>query len=220
MIQWIKFERIPGLLASAYEKASRLVVAGYYSQVADEIVAGFKSGLMLDLGTGPGYLPIEIVKRAPEIKIIGIDLSRRLIQMARENAAGAGLTNQLSFEIGNAARLRFDDAAFDMVISTGMLHSLKKPVLVFQEIYRLLKTGGRAWIWDPANVTDYIDREKWKASLSMRERFFLWLFKLIRLHKPPATYERNQVVAMIKDIGFEHYRIDAIGKEIRIKLRK
>lgn len=220
MIQWIKFERIPGLLASAYEKASRLVVAGYYSQVADEIVAGFKSGLMLDLGTGPGYLPIEIVKRAPEIKIIGIDLSRRLIQMARENAAGAGLTNQLSFEIGNAARLRFDDAAFDMVISTGMLHSLKKPVLVFQEIYRLLKTGGRAWIWDPANVTDYIDREKWKASLSMRERFYLWLFKLIRLHKPPATYERNQVVAMIKDIGFEHYRIDAIGKEIRIKLRK
>lgn len=196
------------------------MVAGYYSQVADEIVAGFKSGLMLDLGTGPGYLPIEIVKRAPEIKIIGIDLSRRLIQMARENAAGAGLTNQLSFEIGNAARLRFDDAAFDMVISTGMLHSLKKPVLVFQEIYRLLKTGGRAWIWDPANVTDYIDREKWKASLSMRERFFLWLFKLIRLHKPPATYERNQVVAMIKDIGFEHYRIDAIGKEIRIKLRK
>jgi hypothetical protein len=60
---WFKYERIPGVLASSYEKASRMVVDGYYSQVADEIVSHIRQGSMLDLGTGPGYLPIEIVKR-------------------------------------------------------------------------------------------------------------------------------------------------------------
>ena len=97
---------------------------------------------MLDLGTGPGYLPIEILKRSSGIKIIGVDLSRRLIHMARDNARRAGLSDRLSFEFGNSSRLRFNDGEFDMVLSTGMLHSLKQPVRVFQEIYRVLKKGG------------------------------------------------------------------------------
>ena len=79
MNKFFKIERIPGVLASSYEKATRMVIEAYYSQVAEEIVSSFKSGLILDLGTGPGYLPIEIARRAPDINIIGVDLSRKLI---------------------------------------------------------------------------------------------------------------------------------------------
>ena len=39
MKSWIKIERIPGVLASAYEKATRLVIDSYYRHVAEEIVA-------------------------------------------------------------------------------------------------------------------------------------------------------------------------------------
>ena len=147
-----------------------MVIGEYYGQVAEEVVSVFKSGLILDLGTGPGYLPIEIVKRAPDINIIGVDLSRKLIQMAQANAANAGLSDQLRFEVGNSARLHFDNESFDMLISTGMLHSLKNPVAVLKEIYRVLKNGAEAWIYDPANVTPYINKRKWKASLNIRER--------------------------------------------------
>jgi len=220
MKQWIKIERIPGGLASSYEKATRLVIEEYYGKVAEEIVSTFKSGGILDLGTGPGYLPIEIVRRAPEIKIIGVDLSRKLIQIAQANAAKAGLSQQLSFEVGNSAKLHFDNASFDMVISTGMLHSLKNPVAVLKEIYRVLKKGGEAWIYDPANVTPYIDIEKWKASLNFRERLFLWFFKLLGLHKPIAAYTREQVIPMIEATDFESFEINERENEIRIKLRK
>jgi ubiquinone/menaquinone biosynthesis C-methylase UbiE len=220
MKQWIKIERIPGVLASSYEKATRMVIGEYYGQVAEEIVSVFKSGLILDLGTGPGYLPIEIVKRAPDINIIGVDLSRKLIQMAQANAANAGLSDQLSFEVGNSARLHFDNESFDMVISTGMLHSLKNPVAVLKEIYRVLKNGAEAWIYDPANVTPYIDKRKWKASLNIRERSFLWVFKLLGLHNPIAAYTREQVIPMIEATNFESFEIDERKNEIRIKLRK
>ncbi|MHC4105332.1 MAG: class I SAM-dependent methyltransferase, partial [Planctomycetota bacterium] len=172
MKQWIKIERIPGPLASSYEKATRLAIDIYYHKVAREIVSEFKEGLILDLGTGPGYLPIEIVKSAANIKIVGIDLSRKLIQMARENAQKAGFAGRLDFYVGNSAKLRFEDGSFDMVLSTGMLHSLKDPVKVFREIYRVLKKGGQAWIYDPAKVAFYINRKKWRASLTHRERFF------------------------------------------------
>jgi ubiquinone/menaquinone biosynthesis C-methylase UbiE len=220
MKQWIKIERIPGVLASSYEKATRMVIEAYYGQVAGEILSNFQSGEILDLGTGPGYLPIEIARRAPGINIIGVDLSRKLVQMARANAAEAGLSYQLRFEVGNAAALHFDTASFDMVISTGMLHSLKNPVAVLKEIYRVLKKGAEAWIYDPANVTAYIDIENWKASLNFRERSFLWFFKLLGLHKPIAAYTRKQVIPMIEATDFESFEIDERKNEIRIKLRK
>jgi len=220
MKPWFKYERIPGLLATSYEKASQMVIEGYYSQVAGEIVSHIQQGSMLDLGTGPGFLPIQILNRAPHLKITGVDLSRKLIDMAKINAQKAGLSSQLSFEVGNSARLRFDSDSFDMVISTGMLHSLKNPVNVLVEIYRLLKDDADAWIYDPANVIQYIDRKKWKASLNRREQFFLWLFGLLGLHEPIATYRRQQVIPIIEAAGFKKYQIDEKEKEIRIKLTK
>ena len=56
-------------MASAYNKAAKMAVDTYYSQVADEIASGLRSGRALDLGTGPGYLDIEIVKRVPGIEV-------------------------------------------------------------------------------------------------------------------------------------------------------
>jgi ubiquinone/menaquinone biosynthesis C-methylase UbiE len=220
MKPWIKIERIPGVLASAYEKATRMVIDSYYRRVAEEVVDHLAGGTILDLGTGPGYLPIEIVKKSSDIHIVGVDLSRKLIQMARSNAAKAGFADRMDFQHGNAGRLEFDDASFDLVISTGMLHSLKEPVIVFQEIYRVLKAGREAWIFDPAKVASQVDRKKWKASLNLRERFFLLLFQLFGLHKPIKTYTRKQATALIEKTDFENYWIDAHDNEIRIKLKK
>jgi ubiquinone/menaquinone biosynthesis C-methylase UbiE len=220
MKQWIKIERIPWVLASAYEKATRMVIGSYYRQVAEEVVAHLESGVILDLGTGPGYLPIEIANRSSKIRIVGVDLSRKLIEMARSNAAKSGLADRLRFQFGNAGRLEFDDLSFDMVISTGMLHSLKEPAKVLQEIYRVLKKGREAWIFDPAKVASHVDRKKWKASLNTRERLFLWLFQLFGLHKPIKTYTREQAVALIEKSDFIQYRIDTLDNEIRIKLKK
>jgi ubiquinone/menaquinone biosynthesis C-methylase UbiE len=220
MKESIKIERIPGVLASAYEKATRMVIESYYRPVAREIVANLNEGAILDLGTGPGYLPIEIAKKSATINVIGVDLSRKLVEIARANAAKAGLTDRLTFQAGNAGRLEFADSSFDMVISTGMLHSLKEPVVVLQEIHRVLKAGQEAWIFDPAKVASAVDRKKWKASLTLRERFFLWIFKLFGLHKPIKTYTRKQAIALIKQTDFKKYRIDEKENEIKIKLQK
>jgi ubiquinone/menaquinone biosynthesis C-methylase UbiE len=220
MKEWTKIERIPAVLASAYVKATRMVIESYYRPVAREIAANLNQGTILDLGTGPGYLPVEIVKRSPTINVIGVDLSRKLIGMARSNAVKEGLTERLTFKAGNAGRLEFANSSFDMVISTGMLHSLKEPINVLQEIYRVLKTGGEAWIFDPAKVASAVDRQRWKESLNLRERFFLWLFQLFGLHKPIKAYTREQAIALIEKTDFKNYQIDARDNEIRIKLEK
>ncbi|MBP1742377.1 MAG: putative methyltransferase [Deltaproteobacteria bacterium] len=213
-------ERIPGPLASLYEKASRLVIKSYYSQVAEEILSTFHQGLLLDLGTGPGYLPIEIVKRSPHVRIIGVDLSRVLIRMARANALRAGYATRVHFEVGNAANLRFEKETFDGVISTGMLHVLREPVSTIRECWRVLKPGQEAWIYDPARVCSQVDVAEWKASLSPFERLMDRFLPLFARLNPPRAYTRKQVEEWIGRTSFKDYSVEEHGTEIKIRLRK
>ena len=107
-----------------------------------------------------------------------------------------------------------------MVLSTGMLHSLKHPVKVFNEIYRVLKKGGEAWIYDPAKVALYIDRNKWEALLSPWDRISLKLFRAIGLLRSIKTYSPEQAREMLKHTDFEVLSIESQKDEIKIKLKK
>jgi len=213
-------ERIPAIFASIYEKASRMVIGRYYRGVAGEIVAELREGRLLDLGTGPGYLPIEIAKRAPLVTVVGIDLSRPLIRMARKNAGRAGVLQRVRFEVGNAARLRFEDDFFDMVISTGMLHMLRSPVKVLTECRRVLKPGGEVWIYDPAGVSSRIDRKRWKSSFSPMEKVAYPLLGLYSRLNPPHVYTGEQLVSIIEAASFKDYEMEKDGGEWRIRLKK
>lgn len=216
----VLMERIPAPLTSLYEKASRLVIESYYSELAEEIVSNLATGAILDLGTGPGYLPVEIVRRSSSIRCDAIDLSPGMIKTAQTNALRAGVADRLNFEVGNAAQLRFEDESYDMVISTGMLHMLRDPVKVLRECCRVLKPGGDAWILDPARVSSQMDVKEWKASLNFLERLSYVLFKLYLRMNPTHTYSRDQVEQLIAATSFEDYRVDQEGEEIRVRLKK
>jgi ubiquinone/menaquinone biosynthesis C-methylase UbiE len=213
-------ERIPGVFASLYEKASRMVKDTYYRRLAEEIAVFLKTGAILDLGTGPGYLPLEIAKQSQSISVVGLDLSTKLIEMAQQNALKAGVADRIHFQSGSAAGLPFADKAFDMVLSTGMLHMVKDPVKIFQEIYRVLKPGGQAWVLDPARVSSGIDKEKWKASLSLKEKMALRLFNVFRYINPGQIYNKIQVEKIIAQTEFLEFQLIEEGPEIKIILKK
>jgi ubiquinone/menaquinone biosynthesis C-methylase UbiE len=213
-------ERIPRVFAPLYEKAARMAGERYYRQVARDVVARLEAGKILDLGTGPGYLPVEIARISSAITIVAVDLSARLIETAKKNALRAGLENRVHFETGNASSLNFPDASYDMVISTGMLHMLRKPVKVLEEIYRVLKPGGEAWIYDPARISSQINRKEWRASLSLGERLTYKLFLLFARINPPREYHREQVLELVSQTRFRRYEIEEQNGEITLKLVK
>jgi len=151
---------------------------------------------------------------------VGIDLSSKLIQMAQENARQAGVGNRVLFKTGQAAEAPFPDNSFDMVISTGMLHMVKDPVRILKECHRLLKPGGAVWIFDPARVSSQVDRGKWRASLSLKERIFYQAFKLFSKINPGRTYRRQEVEAMLQGIPFAQCRVEESKGEIKIQCKK
>jgi len=106
-------------------------------KIAEDIIGKMRSGIIVDLGSGTGYLSIEIAKGAPSLQVYGIDLSRQMIKIARCHAKGV---ENAQFEFGNATSLSFGDDSIDFMVSTGSLHHWKKPAKVFDECYRVLKT--------------------------------------------------------------------------------
>jgi len=152
-------EAIPAPGAIFYNATVAKVLRKPETKIASDVVAKMRTGTILDLGSGTGYLTVRIAERAPSLRVYGIDLSRQMVKIAGRRARGV---DNAQFVFGNAARLPFNDNSIDLVISTGASHHWKTPRLVFDECYRVLKTGGEAWIYDgcPEVFSDPANRRK------------------------------------------------------------
>jgi ubiquinone/menaquinone biosynthesis C-methylase UbiE len=145
-------EKMPMAAALIYSWLVPKIMSSVYKIIVDEIHL-VEGQALLYIGTGPGILPIQIAKRFPHSKIVGIDLSEKMIEIALENRV-KGLDN-LEFKVMDAKVLEFQNSSFDIIISTGSLHHWKEPVRILDEIYRCLKSGGEAYVYDGyANAAD------------------------------------------------------------------
>jgi ubiquinone/menaquinone biosynthesis C-methylase UbiE len=131
-------------LAEQFDVFSTRLSAGAARRLLD--LAEVKSGdRVLDVGTGAGLLPFELVRRGVAVRsVIGIDLSTGMIGAARRKAHAAGVPESLlRFEQMDAERLVFDDASFDLVISAFALTHVPHPEQALREMVRVLRPGGR-----------------------------------------------------------------------------
>ena len=121
---------------------------GLYQRVAGDIAPVLSEGKVLDAGTGPGTLAREIARRQPRLQVYGIDLSEDMIRLARAHAKREQLEKQVHFDIGNVAQLPYPDHSFDLVVSTISMHHWYELEQPLRELYRVLRPGGRLWIYD------------------------------------------------------------------------
>ena len=119
-----------------------------YRRLAGQTAAVIQAGEVLEIGPGPGFIAIEIAKRLPEVQVVGLDLSKTMIDIATANAREHGLSERIVFREGDASQMSFGEAAFDFIISSGSLHHWKEPSRIFHEVHRVLKPGCRAVISD------------------------------------------------------------------------
>ena len=168
-------------------------------------------------GTVPGYLPIEIAKRAPQIAVVGIDSSKALVQIAQANAEREGLSDRFRFVKCDANRLDFADDSYDLVISTGSLHAWKNPVLVINECFRVLKAGCEAWLLDPAHIITPEAQQAMGRGLEAMDRFAYWWGSFTSKLTPPYTV--MEIEEIIRRTKFEKGTV-AEGKWLTVKLKK
>lgn len=105
-------------------------------------------GRVLDVGCGPGHVALLLATLRPALEIVGVDLSRRMLRIAEEHRAVSPHGARVRFELGDAKRLPYPDAAFDTVCSNTILHHIPDPVPFLRECGRVLAPGGALLIRD------------------------------------------------------------------------
>lgn len=119
-----------------------------YQRVIADIAPVLSEGKVLDAGTGPGTLARDIARRQPGLQVYGIDLSEDMIGLAREHARREQLEERVHFDIGNIAQMPYPDHSFDLVVSTISMHHWYEIEQPLRDLYRVLRPGGRLWIYD------------------------------------------------------------------------
>jgi len=136
--------------ADHYDRIATRFFRHLYAQVLSDVAAvGLADGgRVLDVGTGPGRVPLAIADALPGLRIDGLDLSADMIERARQSAAAARLEDRVTFVVGDVAELPYPDRTFDLVVSTMSQHHWPDARAAMRELRRVLAPGGQAWIYD------------------------------------------------------------------------
>jgi ubiquinone/menaquinone biosynthesis C-methylase UbiE len=119
----------------------------YPTKIEDDFVQralglGVENGMILDVGTRVGLLPLKMLWQNENYYAIGMDRSGAMIDRARETAQAWELGERAFFQVGDARKMRLKTAYFDLVISDSTLHVFDDPLSVLREINRVLKPKG------------------------------------------------------------------------------
>ncbi len=126
---------------------------------------------VLDVGCGSGAITADIAQRISG-KVVGIDLSEHLIELAQKNFAHI---SNLSFEVANINDY-VSDEKFDLVIAARTLQWVNNPAEVVQKMVGLLKKGGKISINDYNHLKVEWSPAPPKSMLDFYEAFLNWRY--------------------------------------------
>lgn len=143
---------------------------------------------ILDIGSGIGGPALEMVS-THGADVTGIDLEAPLVERANADAAAAGLADRCRFQTVEVGPLPFDDASFDIVVSSGALTQTDDKAGIFAEIHRVLAPGGCFTCYD------------WMRTNGEYSDDMLYFFEVEGLTYAMETLEGQ--VRLLREAGFE-----------------
>jgi ubiquinone/menaquinone biosynthesis C-methylase UbiE len=161
--------------AAAYDAMDHAAASAAF---VDRLIALGAGGRMLDIGTGPGHIPLLCLARGIAGTIVGVDLSRAMLAHAERHRAASPHAACVRYQVADAKRLDFGDASFDSVFSNTILHHIPDPLPFLREANRVRRPGGAFLVRDlfrpatAARARELVDQHAKEASPHQRELFF------------------------------------------------
>lgn len=141
--------RLPEMEGAAAHRYARLrglqAQLEQYRRRAERLQTVIHPGVeALEIAPGPGYFALEMARRGARVTCV--DISRTMVEIARGHASERGL--EVDFQHGDATQLPFAGASFDLVVCQAAFKNFARPVVVLNEMHRVLRPGALAVIDD------------------------------------------------------------------------
>ena len=152
----------------------------------------------VDLGTGPGDIPIRLARARPHWRITAVDASEPMLAIARAAATAAGVDGGIDWVLADVKATALPAGGFDVVCSNSLLHHLPDPEALWVEVKRLARAGATILLQDlarPASEADaraIIETHAGEESDLLKDEFYRSLL---------AAWTVEEVVGQLAAVG-------------------
>ncbi len=165
---------------------------------------------ILDIGTGRGYMALQLAAHFPMTSVVGIDFSPMQIRAAERLRKKMDVGN-CRYQRGNAMEIPFIEDHFAAVVSVGSIKHWPDPQKGVSEMRRVLAPGG----WAVISETDKeVSDEALRRFMARFKAWYLWNLLLswgLRHIIFGESYSQQEIVAFFKAAGFKNIQMQNIG---------
>ena len=205
---------IEGEKAKYYDQLTREHRIGETREQAQEVAGYVRDGdSILEIAPGAGYLSIEL-SRLGKYRITGMDISKDLVEICKNNAKEAGVT--IDFQQGNVSQMPFQAEMFSFIVCVLAFKNFKEPVKALEEMYRVLKPGGMALIMDLNRKASMKATKKVAENMGLKGLAAYIAGAIQR----SGSYSRNEFDFLISQTKFNNYEIRGSDLGFSIYLSK
>jgi ubiquinone/menaquinone biosynthesis C-methylase UbiE len=195
--------------AQAYGRADFAAVNAAFVDRLLELAGPAEALTAVDLGTGPGDIPLRLARRRPGWTITAVDAAEAMIEIARAAAAREGGAERVQFVVADAKATGLAGGAFDVVFSNSILHHITDTAALWAEVRRLGRPGALVFFRDLARPASepaaraIVDTYAGAESAVLQEEYYR---SLLSAYEPPEVRRqladaglRGLHVAMVSD---------------------
>jgi len=166
--------------------------------------------LILDVATGTGDFAFEALRMLKPEKIIGVDISRGMLDIAQQKIDARHLGDRFAVKLGDSEKLPFDDHEFDAVTVAYGVRNFENLELGLSNIRRVLKPGGKAVLLEFSKPKAFPVKQLYKfyfnyvtpavgKIFSKDSRAYSYLPESVA-----AFPDGKQFTALMDKVGFKH----------------
>jgi cyclopropane fatty-acyl-phospholipid synthase-like methyltransferase len=166
----------------------------------------FTEGHILDLGCGPGDIPVRFVRALPDCRVIAVDASRPMIGLADEAVKQAGLGDRVILRCE-----RFQDISLaepvDAIVSNSLLHHVPNPLQFWYRLRQLVKRDS------PVLVMDLLRPDSHEEAQAIVERYAAQEPEILRrdfFRSLLASFTEDEVAAQLAEMNLSRLVIDVV----------
>lgn len=179
--------------------------------VRERLEAGAR---VADVGCGTGHAMVLLAAAFPASTFVGYDIAEDAIELARREAADAGLTN-VTFEVRDAATLAVDEP-FDLAFVFDAIHDQVEPATVLDRIHGMLAPDGQFLMFEPAVSSHLEDNVAHPMAPFLYSVSTLHCLTISLAHDGAGlgtAWGRQKACDMLAEAGFSDVRVEDVPNE-------